>query len=94
VAQGYTQIEGIDLKKTFAPVAWLKTIWMTLAFASIKDLSLFKWMLKVHLKGLIEEEVYDEQPPGFVDPTHPDYVFKLEKALYGMKQAPRAWYEN
>jgi len=46
------------------------------------------------LNGFIGEEVYVEQPPGFVDPTHPYFVFKLDKALYYLKQAPRAWYER
>ena len=44
--------------------------------------------------GFIEEEVYIEQRPGFVDPTHPDFVFKLDEALYDLKQAPRVWYER
>lgn len=46
------------------------------------------------LNGLIYEEVYVKQPPGFKDPIHPDYVIKLKKSLYGLKQAPRVWYER
>ena len=46
------------------------------------------------LNGFINEEVYVEQPPGFVDHVHPSFVFKLDKALYGLKQDPRAWYER
>ena len=46
------------------------------------------------LNCFIEEEVYVELPPRFVNPTHPNFVFKLEKTLYGLKQAPRAWYEK
>ena len=95
VAQGYTQIEGIDFEETFVPVARLKVIRITLAFAPFKDFKPFQMDVKsVFLNGFIEEEVYAEQPLGFVDPTHPDFVFKLDKSLYGIKQAPRAWYER
>ena len=95
VAQGYTQVEGIDFEETFAPVARLEVIQMTLAFASYKDFKLFQMDVKSSfLNGFIEEKVYVEQPPGFVDLTHSDFVFKLDKALYSLKQAPRAWYER
>jgi len=95
VAQGYTQIEGIDFEKTFAPVAWLEAIRIILAFASYKDFKLFQMDVKsAFLNDFIEEEVHVEQPLGFVDPTHPDFVYKLDKALYGLKHAPRTWYER
>ena len=95
VVQGYTQIEGIDFEKTFAPVARLEAIRITLTFASYKNFKLFQMDVKsAFLNGFIEEEVYVEQLPGFVDPIHPNFIFKLDKALYGLKQAPRAWYER
>jgi len=85
----------MDFEETFAPVARLEAIRMTLAFASYKDFKLFQMDVKsAFLNGFIEEELYVEQPPGFVDSTHPDFVFKLDKALYGLKQAPKAWYER
>ena len=84
MAQGYIQIEGINFEETFAPVARLEAIRITLASTSYNDFKLFQMDIKsAFLNGFIEEEVYVEQPPRFVDPTHPDFVFKLDKALYG-----------
>ena len=63
----------------------------TNVFASFKDFNFFQMDVKsVFLNGFIEEEVYVEQPPGFVDPIHSDFIFKLEKTLYSLKQAQRA----
>jgi len=90
VTQGYTQIKSIDFEEIFAPVLQLEVIRMTLAFASFKDFKLFQIDVKsACLNGFIEESVYVEQSSGFVDPTHPNFVFKLDKVLYGLKQAPR-----
>ena len=86
MAQSYTQIEGIDFEETFAPVARFEAIWITLAFASFKDFKLFQIDVKrAFLNGFIKNEVYVEQPSGFIDPTHSDFVFKHEKALYDLK---------
>jgi Reverse transcriptase (RNA-dependent DNA polymerase) len=93
VAQGYKQQEGIDFEETFAPVARLESIRMLLAYASNKNFKLFQMDVKsAFLNGFIDEEVYVNQPQGFVDPTFPNHVYRLTKALYGLKQAPRAWY--
>ena len=95
VAQGYSQEEGIDFEETFAPVARLEAIRILLAFAVSHSVKLFQMDVKsAFLNGFIKEEVYVEQPPGFDDHKHPDHVFKLTKALYGLKKAPRAWYER
>ena len=95
VAQGFNQEEGIDYEETFAPVARLEAIRMLLAFASYKDFKLFQMDVKsAFLNGIISEEVYVEQPPGFENHEFSNHVFKLTKALYGLKQAPRAWYER
>jgi len=95
VAQGFNQEEGIDYEETFAPVARLEAIRMLLAFACYKDFKLFQMDVKsAFLNGLISEEIYVEQPPGFESHEFPNHVFKLTKALYGLKQAPRAWYER
>ncbi|GJT69498.1 putative ribonuclease H-like domain-containing protein [Tanacetum coccineum] len=95
VAQGYTQEEGIDYDEVFAPVARIEAIRLFLAYASFKDFVVYQMDVKsAFLYGKIEEEVYVCQPPGFEDPEFPDKVYKVEKALYGLHQAPRAWYET
>ncbi|GJR75392.1 putative ribonuclease H-like domain-containing protein [Tanacetum coccineum] len=95
VAQGYTQEEGIDYDEVFAPIARIKAIRLFLAYASFKDFVVYQMDVKsAFLYGKIEEEVYVCQPPGFEDPDFPDRVYKVEKALYGLHQAPRAWYET
>ncbi|GJX62287.1 putative ribonuclease H-like domain-containing protein [Tanacetum coccineum] len=95
VAQGHTQEEGIDYDEVFAPVARIEAIRLFLAYASFKDFVVYQMDVKsAFLYGKIEEEVYVCQPPGFEDPHFPNKVYKVEKALYGLHQAPRAWYET
>ncbi|GJX87865.1 ribonuclease H-like domain-containing protein [Tanacetum coccineum] len=92
VAQGYTQEEGIDYDEVFAPVARIEAIRLFLAYASFMGFIVYQMDVKsAFLYGTIEEEVYVCQPPGFEDPQFPDKVYKVEKALYGLHQAPRAW---
>ncbi|GJR87505.1 putative ribonuclease H-like domain-containing protein [Tanacetum coccineum] len=95
VAQGYTQEEGIDYDEVFSHVARIEAIRLFLAYASFKDFVVYQMDIKsAFLYGKIKEEVYVCQPPGFEDPDFPDRVYKVEKALYGLHQAPRAWYET
>jgi hypothetical protein len=93
VAQGYSQVEGLDFGDTFAPVARLEAIKILLAFAASKGIKLYQMDVKsAFLNGVVQEQVYVRQPPGFESPKYPDRVYKLSKVLYGFKQAPRAWY--
>ncbi|GKA24131.1 putative ribonuclease H-like domain-containing protein [Tanacetum coccineum] len=95
VAQGYTQEEGIDYDEVFAPVARIEAIRLFLAYASFNDFMVYQMDVKsAFLYGKIEEEVYVCQPQRFEDPDFPDRVYKVEKALYGLHQAPRAWHET
>ncbi|GJU33171.1 putative ribonuclease H-like domain-containing protein, partial [Tanacetum coccineum] len=95
VAQGYTQEEGIDYDEVFAPVARIEAIRLFLAYASFKDFVVYQMDVKsAFLYGKIKEEVYVCQPLGFEDPDFPYRVYKVEKALYGLHQTPRAWYET
>ncbi|GJW50991.1 retrovirus-related pol polyprotein from transposon TNT 1-94 [Tanacetum coccineum] len=87
--------EGIDFEESFAPVARLEAVWLFIAYAAHKSFTVYQMDVKTaFLYGPLKEEVYVNQPDGFVDPYHPDQVYRLKKALYGLKQAPRAWYDE
>ncbi|GKB15122.1 putative ribonuclease H-like domain-containing protein, partial [Tanacetum coccineum] len=95
VAQGYTQEEGIDYDEAFAPVARIEAIILFLAYTSFMGFIMYQMDVKsAFLYGTIEEEVYVCQNLGFEDPQFPSKVYKVEKALYGLHQAPRAWYKT
>nr|GEU54341.1 hypothetical protein [Tanacetum cinerariifolium] len=95
VAQGYTQEKGIDYDKAFASVAMIEAIRIFLAYASFMRFIVYQMDVKsAFLYGIIEEEVYLCQPPSFEDPHFPNKVYKVEKTLYGLHQAPKAWYET
>ena len=95
VAQGYTQVEGLDFGETYAPVARLEAIRILLAYACAHNIKLYQIDVKsAFLNRYINKLVYVVQPPGFEDVKKPNHVYKLRKALYGLKQAPRAWYSR
>nr|GFC44660.1 retrovirus-related Pol polyprotein from transposon TNT 1-94 [Tanacetum cinerariifolium] len=95
VAKGYVQKEGVDFEESFAPVARLEAVRLFIAYAAHKSFTIYQMDIKTaFLYGPLKEEVYVNQPDGFVDPYHPDKVYRLKKALYGLKQAPRAWYDE
>nr|GEY13052.1 hypothetical protein [Tanacetum cinerariifolium] len=91
VAKGYAQKEGVDFEESFEHVARLETIRLFIAYAVHKSFTFYQMDVKTSfLYGPLKEEVYVNQPYGFLDPYHPDKVYHLKKALYGLKQAPRA----
>ncbi|GJX99441.1 putative ribonuclease H-like domain-containing protein, partial [Tanacetum coccineum] len=93
VVNGHRQEEGIDYDEVFAHVARIEAIRIFLAFASYMGFIVYQMDVKsAFLYGKIDEEVYVSQPPGFLDSKHPQKVYKVVKALYGLHQAPRAWY--
>nr|GEZ09221.1 retrovirus-related Pol polyprotein from transposon TNT 1-94 [Tanacetum cinerariifolium] len=95
VAKGYTKKEGVDFEESFAPVARLEAVRLFIAYAAHKSFTIYQMDVKTaFLYGPLKEEVYVNQPDGFVDPYHSDKVYRLKKALYGLKQAPRVWYDE
>ncbi|GJY62831.1 putative ribonuclease H-like domain-containing protein [Tanacetum coccineum] len=85
----------MDYDEAFAPVSRIESIRLFLAYASFKDFMVYQMDVKsALLYGKIKEEVYVCQPLGFEDPDFYDRVYKVEKALYGLHQDPRAWYET
>jgi hypothetical protein len=93
VFKGYAQVEGRDFDETFAPVARLESIRMFLAYSCHTNFKVYQMDVKsTFLNGDLEEEVYMEKPRGLSLKNNLDYVCKLKKDLYGLKQEPRAWY--
>nr|GFB42615.1 hypothetical protein [Tanacetum cinerariifolium] len=91
VVRGYRQEEGIDFEKSFAPVARMEAIRIFLAYAAHKRFIVYQMDVKTaFLHGLLKEDVYVCQPGGFIDVDYPSHVYKLKKALYWLKQVPRA----
>jgi hypothetical protein len=85
--------EGIEYEETFSPVARLEEIRILLAISVAKGFKLHQMNVKsAFLNGVLEEEVFVSQPPGFESEKYPHRVYKLRKALYELKHTPRAWY--
>jgi hypothetical protein len=86
MAKGYSQVEGLDFGETYAPVARLESIRIFFAYATHHGFKLYQMYVKsAFLNGPIKEEVYVEQPPDFEDSEYPNHVYKLLKAIYGLK---------
>jgi histone deacetylase 1/2 len=95
VSIGFKQRYDIDYEDNFSPVVKIATIKIVLSIVVSRGWTLRQLDAKnAFLHGVLEEEVYMKQPPGFEDPRAPHYVCRLDKALYGLKQAPRAWYSR
>ena len=92
VAKGFSQVEGIDYNETFAPVAKMNSIHLVLSLVALHNCEVHQMdVMSAFLHGDLQEEIYMEQPPGYVQ-DNSSLVCLLKKSLYGLKQAPRSWY--
>lgn len=95
VARGFNQQPGLYYNETFSPVVKPTTVRTVLSLALSRSWPIHQLdVTNAFLHGTLSEPVYCEQPSSFVDPLRPEYVCKLHKALYGVKQAPRAWFQR
>nr|GFD26789.1 retrovirus-related Pol polyprotein from transposon TNT 1-94 [Tanacetum cinerariifolium] len=95
VVRGYRQEEGIDFEESFYLVTRMEAIRIFLAYAAHKGFTVYQMDVKTaFLHGSLKEDMYVRQPEGFIDADHPRHVYKLKKELYGLKQVPRAWYDE
>ena len=95
MAKGCSQKEGIDYEETFTPVARYSSIRTIVSLATEMGWHVHQIDVNIaFLNGVIEEEVFIEQPVGFEVENRESHVCKLQRALYGLKQAPRAWYSR
>ena len=92
VAQGFTQVHGVDYNEVFSPVVKFTSIRTLFAFANDNNYEIHHMDVKTaYLNGELDHEIYMEQPEGFVDPLNPSFVCKLKKSIYGLKQSARCW---
>ncbi|GJW05481.1 retrotransposon protein, putative, ty1-copia subclass [Tanacetum coccineum] len=92
VAKGFTQTYGVDYEETFSPIADIRAIRILIAIAAFYDYEIWQMDVKTaFLNGYLDEDIYMVQPEGFIDPKHPRKVCKLQRSIYGLKQASRSW---
>src|SRR4051794_30822599 len=92
VAKGFRIIQGVNYEETFSPVAMIKSIRILLAIDAYHDYEIWQMDVKTaFLNGNIEEELYMMQPEGFIDPRNVGKVCKLQRSIYGLKQASQSW---
>ena len=95
VAMGNTQVEGVNYHETFAPTGKPASFRLLVAIAAIQGWEVHQMdAVTAFLNSGIDEEIYVYQPEGFVDPNHPDKVWRLHKSLYGLKQSPKLWQDD
>ncbi|GJT23250.1 retrotransposon protein, putative, ty1-copia subclass [Tanacetum coccineum] len=92
VAKGYTQLYGVDHEETFSPITDIRAIRILISITAYYDYEIWQMDIKTaFLNGYLDEDIYMVQPEGFVDPNHPRKVCKLQRSIYGLKQASRSW---